>query len=55
MTATKENQRFSITLSADVRAWLKVQAEREGRSLASMANQIIKQAKEATEQKQATA
>ena len=53
MAATKENHRFSITLLASEYAWLKVLAEREGRSLSSMANQIIKAAKEATEQKQA--
>jgi len=44
MAEARESQRFSITLSAGTYALLKVQAEKDGRSLANTVNKIVTEA-----------
>lgn len=53
MTESKESYRFSITLSAEVYEWLKVQAGNEGRSLGNMAGKVLKEAITGTAEKTA--
>jgi hypothetical protein len=50
----KDKHRFSIGLDSHAFIWLKAKAEAERRSLSAMTNELIRQAKEAETQVQAT-